>query len=112
MSKKGSLAKKGIKNPMWGKRSRNWKGGRKIDDKGYLLIYKPEHPNVMKGGYVREHRLVMEKYLGRYLEKWELIHHRNGIKSDNRIENLEIVIMKRHFGKVRCPYCSKEFLIE
>ena len=65
----------------------NWKGGRYKQVKGYILILKPEHPFADKQGYVFEHRLVMEKYLGRYLHCKERIHHINEIKDDNRIEN-------------------------
>jgi hypothetical protein len=65
-----------------------WKGGRKIDRDGYVLIHCPEHPNATKQGYVREHRLVVEKTINRYLTKREVVHHKNGNHSDNRIENL------------------------
>lgn len=66
-----------------------WKGGRVIQ-KGYVFVKMPDYPSANKGGYVREHRLVMEKYLGRYLEPEERIHHLNGNKQDNRIENLQL----------------------
>lgn len=65
----------------------NWKGGKKINTKGYICIYKPEHP-FSNEKYVVEHRLVMEEFLGRYLKPEETVHHINGIVSDNRIENL------------------------
>jgi len=87
-----------------------WKGGKRFNG-DYIEIYKPEHPNSHKG-YILEHRFVMENHLGRYLERWEWVHHKNGIKDDNRIENLEIVLATKHFGKIRCPYCFKEFLIK
>ena len=91
--------------------SSNWKGGRVKGSRGYILIRKSEHPNAIHG-YVPEHRLIMEKFLGRYLESWEMVHHRNGIRDDNQLDNLEIVIRKAHFGKVRCPKCLYEFLIK
>lgn len=67
----------------------SWKGGR-IISKGYILIRRTNHPNANKSGYIGEHALVMSEYLGRPLKKNESIHHKNGLKCDNRIENLEL----------------------
>ena len=72
-----------------GSKHPNWKGGRHTKD-GYVYIHKPTHPNAHKSGYIMEHRIVMEEKLGRYLCSTESVHHRNGVKSDNRPENLEL----------------------
>jgi hypothetical protein len=66
-----------------------WKGGRVLAG-GYVRVYAPEHPRAQNGRYVLEHRLVMEKHLGRLLGPGETVHHKNGIKTDNRLENLEL----------------------
>lgn len=73
-----------------------WTGGRIKNWAGYILIMSPNHPLKDRHGYVREHRLVMEKYLGRYLLPSEDIDHLNGIKDDNRIENLQILSRSEH----------------
>jgi len=65
-----------------------YKNGRVNHSSGYVWIYSPNHPNRDNRKYVLEHRLVMEKYLGRYLTIKEVVHHANGIRNDNRIENL------------------------
>jgi len=72
----------GDKNP-------KWRGGKR-KHLGYYLINKPSHPLARKDGYICEHRLVMEKKLGRYLTRKERVHHINGKKGDNRPENIEL----------------------
>lgn len=64
-----------------------WKGGR-IKASDYWKIWIPTHPNADSKGYVFEHRLIMEQFLGRYLTKTEQIHHINGNRTDNNIDNL------------------------
>jgi hypothetical protein len=102
------------RNAHAGEQGCNWKGGRVKDRIGYILLWKPGHPNAGIGHgkqYVLEHRFVMSEHLGRPLEKWEFVHHRNGIKDDNRIENLELLTKHNHRGIVLCPHCGKEFTI-
>jgi hypothetical protein len=73
---------------MVGEKHPGWKGGRQIE-RGYVIVMAKDHPR-NRHGYVREHILVMESYLGRYLTQDETVHHKNGIRGDNRIENLEL----------------------
>lgn len=73
-----------------GSRNNRWKGGRRIDKDGYVLIHVPDHPNCDSHGLMREHRLVMEKMIGRYLLPEEVVHHRSKNKADNSPENLQL----------------------
>ncbi|MEK6951891.1 MAG: HNH endonuclease [Nanoarchaeota archaeon] len=80
-----------LKGKFIGCNNSNWKGG-KIKRNGYVRISQFNHPFANSIGYVREHRLVMEKHLGRYLQPFEITHHINGIKTDNRLKNLMLFI--------------------
>jgi len=93
----------------------------------YSLIYMPEHPSCQKNGTIMEHRVIVERNIGRYLTGVEVVHHINGIKDDNRIENLQLCAdykehQKLHIGlnKVKennewfkiCPSCKLKFKLD
>ena len=78
------------KRELVGDKSPSWKGGKYISTSGYVFIKAPQHKNANVNGYVTEHVLVMSKHVGRPMIKNEEVHHRNGIRTDNRLENLEL----------------------
>jgi hypothetical protein len=88
--------------------STNWKGGKMVVN-GYVYIKKHNHPMADKQNYVAEHRYLMSKKVGRVLEKNELVHHKNGVRDDNRYSNLEIVTYSDHMGVITCPHCKERF---
>ena len=102
-SMKDGISKSG--SSRGGPNGNNWKGGRHRNKRtGYVSVHAPDHPHRRSNNQVFEHRLVMEAHLGRYLDPKEVVHHKNGIKDDNRIENLELVAttgehVSQHFKK-------------
>jgi len=87
-----------------GKHNSSWRGGRTRNG-GYTVIRNSE-----TGKYEKEHRLIMAKHLGRCLESWEHVHHINGIRDDNRLENLLVLTIVQHF-RLR-DYLSKLWIEE
>jgi hypothetical protein len=80
---------------------------------GYRLIWIPSHPRANKQGYVREHHVVMERSIGRYLKFGEVVHHKNGDRSDNKIENLQLMTKVEHDRQSvliseQCLLCDKK----
>lgn len=94
--------KKKYPNGRFGELHPKWKGGKRLIN-GYVAIYSPDHPRAGTNKAVFEHILVAEKELGRHLEKDEIVHHINHVKTDNRPDNLEVVKrgehVKNHFSE-------------
>lgn len=88
-------------NTTRGPESAHWRGGRQVEWRGYVYRYVPDHPFAVKSprGYVFEHRLVMEEHIGRPLSADEIVHHKNGVKNDNAIANLELWVKTHPKGQ-------------
>ncbi len=103
-----------------GEKSPMWKGGRRITSSGYIEVLYPEHHRA-RGKYVLEHILVVEKKLGRRLEKNECTHHIDGNKTNNDPQNLQVLTIsdhtkmhpKKRAGKyLKCPICKGSFYVK
>ena len=87
ISKSEHVKRNGARGPRHG----NWVGGRTKALNGYIWILYPDHPEAKKyHGYIPEHRLVMEKMIGRRLLPGEVVHHKDGDKTNNDPSNLEL----------------------
>jgi len=72
---------------------------RAVNRDGYVRIFAPGHPNAQKTGYVLEHHVVMAELLGRPIARDETVHHKNGVRNDNRPENIELWVSRQCKGQ-------------
>lgn len=94
--KKGHKASEETKQKISVANSLKGIGHKKTRTDGYVSIYFPDHPKSSEDGYIMEHVLVMECFVGRWLADDEVVHHKNRIRHDNRIENLQLLTNSEH----------------
>lgn len=88
---------KNLPKKLKGKDNPHWKGGIHYRKDGYILVRKGIFKKTDTGTkYILQHRLVVEKFMGKKLLRNQIVHHINGIKSDNRIENLKVMTQSEH----------------
>jgi len=100
---KGAKGKRGLRGP----EHPNWRGGRHLRKRdGYVTQWVTDASGKRK--LALEHRLVMAEHLGRELFDYETVHHKNGDKADNRLENLELHVGRHGRGatEAHCPTCT------
>ena len=90
---------------------KNWKGGVNKHASGYLKELAKGHPRADKNGYVMQHRLVMERHLDRHLKEDEHVHHKNGVRDDNRLENLELWVVRKDPAGQRMIDLARDLLL-
>ena len=95
------------KESMKGKKHWNWKDGKSKTVDGYIRIWSPNHPFATRKKQVLQSRLVAEKALNRYIIKEESIHHINGKKNDDRLENLYLFSTNGEHTKHHCNQDKK-----
>ena len=99
-----------------------WKIEKIVRKGDYDYAVVKNHPNASKYGYVLHHRVILENHLERLLNSNEVVHHKNGIKRDNRLENLELMLVGEHerlhqaergrtMAELICPWCKTKFRI-
>lgn len=97
---------KGMKGKFLREKHPRWKGGKYIDN-GYVFVLVPKHPFISLKRHIQEHRLIIEKHLGRYLKPSEMPHHINHIRNDNRPENLMLFANRAVHNKFEKGYYVK-----
>ena len=96
------------KKPRFGSTNPNWKGGRNKSVAGYIRILKRGHPRAGRYGYIYEHIDVWEHTHDACLLSWADVDHINGIKDDNRPENLRAMMKGDHTRRHRIGYKHSE----
>jgi hypothetical protein len=84
-----------------GPNNAHWTGGKYVSKQGYIIVYNPNY-TCDADRYLLEHRVIMEQYIGRPLTEDEDVHHINGDRQDNRIENLQLLTSSEH-SKLHLP---------